>query len=305
MPEAPYSPALQAAANLLFWLWAFDDIKCDEFRPGQAAGQQVLLLCDLARAAEAPGDPSASPFTAALHDLRRQLQAVASPAQVARWADSKQPYFLANTAIAMHQSRKIIADPDTYIALRIHSGAVKPCLMLLDVADGYELPADQMERPDVKALSEMVCTLVGWDNDLLTYHKEIRRGGADHNLITVLARSQHLPVPDAVATAAAMRDRVLSLFLRLRDQVTADASTELQRYLTGLQAWIRGHLDWGMATARYRNPADPADLPYTLALTPRDHTPDPLPYPSITWWWDQLKPADRHPDLSARAPIPA
>ena len=126
---------------------------------------------------------------------------------------------------------------------------------------------------------------MGWDNDLLTYHKETRRGGADHNLVTVLARSEHLPTAEAVAKAAAIRDRVLCLFLRLRDQVTADASTELRRYLTGLQAWIRGHLDWGMATVRYRNPAD---LPQSLARTPQDAAPDPLPFPSITWWWEQL-----------------
>src|ERR1700678_560501 len=171
MPRAPKGPALQAAANLLFWLWAFDDLECDEAGAGQSAGDLVLLLCSLARAGEAPvGQFSANPFIASLADLRRQLERVASAVQVARWASAMQAYLLANTAVAVLHTRGIVPDLDTYVTLRIHSGAVKPTLMLLDVADGYELPAAQLERPEIWALNEMVCTIVGWDNDLLTYH---------------------------------------------------------------------------------------------------------------------------------------
>jgi len=201
-----------------------------------------------------------------------------------------QPYFLANTAIAVHQARETITDLDSYVAQRIHSGAVKPTLVTLDVADGYELPTAQLERPDVAALSEMVCTIVGWDNDLMTYHKETVKGGADHNLVTVLAESRSLSAAAAVAEALAMRDRVLCLFLRLRDQIAADASTELRRYVGGLEAWIRGHLDWGIETARYRNPADPAARLYSYADRPSTTDPSPLPIPTITWWWEQLRP---------------
>jgi hypothetical protein len=290
MPHAPKGPALQAAANLLFWLWAFDDLACDEIPTGQPADDQILLLCDLARAAEGHSGAPANPFAAALRDLHRLFEAVATPTQFARWASAMHPYFLANAAIAVHQSRKTTTDLDTYVALRIHSGAVKPTLVTLDVADGYELPTAQLERPDVVALSEMVCTIVGWDNDLMTYHKETMRGGADHNLVSVLAESHGLSAAEAVAEAIAMRDRVLCLFLRLRDQVTTDASTELRRYVTGLEAWIRGHLDWGMQTARYRNPADPAARLYRYAGRPRTTDPSPLPIPTITWWWDQLGP---------------
>ena len=289
MPNAPIGPALQAAANLLFWLWAFDDSECDEIGAGHSAGDLVLQLCALARCGEAPiGLTSANPFIAALADLRCQLEQVASPVQVARWCSSMQAYFLANTAVAIQNSRGEVPDLDTYVSLRIHSGAVKPTLMLLDVADGYELPASQLECPAIWALNEMVCTLVGWDNDLLSYHKEVLRGGADHNLVTVLQREGGYSADEAVCQSLAMRDRVLCLFLRLHCQVARDADPGLRRYLSGLSSWIRGHLDWGMATARYCNPEDPADLPNICSGTARDDSYEPLPIPSISWWWDQL-----------------
>jgi hypothetical protein len=160
--------------------------------------------------------------------------------------------------------------------------------MLLDVADGYELPAAQLEHPAIWALNEMVCTIVGWDNDLLTYHKEVLRGGADHNLITVLQHAYGYPADEAVSQAVAMRDRVLCLFLRLRDHVADGADLNLRRYLAGLSSWVRGHLDWGMATARYRNPENPADLPGEFADAPHDDGGEPLPIPSVAWWWGQL-----------------
>jgi hypothetical protein len=289
MPDAPKGPALQVAANLLFWLWAFDDLECDETVAGHSAGDLVLQLCDLARTCEAPvWTSSPDPFIAALADLRCELERVATPVQVARWSSSMQAYFLANTAATIQNSRGVVPDLDTYVSLRIHSGAVKPTLMLLDVADGYELPAAQLERPEIWALNEMVCTLVGWDNDLLSYHKEVLRGGADHNLVTVLQQESGYSTDQAVSAAIAMRDRVLCLFLRLHSQVARGADPGLRRYLSGLSAWVRGHLDWGMATARYCNPEDPADLPDSFAGTSRDDSHEPLLIPSILWWWDQL-----------------
>ncbi|MFE6904405.1 hypothetical protein ACFVFJ_47825 [Streptomyces sp. NPDC057717] len=307
MPRAAAGPALQAASNLLFWLWAFDDLECDEAGDGLSAGNLVLLLCDLARVVEEPtGRTHSNPFLATLADLRDQLARVATPAQVARWASAMQAYFLANAGVAIQTTRDIVPDLDTYTALRIHSGAVKPTLMLLDVADGYELPSVQMERPEIWALNEMVCTIVGWDNDVLTYHKEVLRGGANHNLVAVLTREYDCSVPEAVRRAVEMRDRVLSLFLRLRDQVAQDAGPDLRRYLTGLSAWIRGHLDWGMATARYRNPDNPADLPHVLAAAPTDDDHAPLPIPSVAWWWGQLTPAaTHHAALLGAVPAPA
>lgn len=294
MPRAPKGPALQAAANLLFWLWAFDDLECDEADMDSSAGDLVLQLCGLGRIGEAPvGRLAANPFAAALADLRSQLAQVATPVQLARWSSAMQAYFLANTAIAIQSARGIVPDLDTYVTLRIHSGAVKPTLMLLDVADGYELPAAQLEHPAIWALNEMVCTIVGWDNDLLTYHKEVLRGGSDHNLVTVLQHAYGYPADEAVSQAVAMRDRVLCLFLRLRDHVADGADLNLRRYLAGLSSWVRGHLDWGMATTRYRNPENPADLPGEFADAPPDDGGEPLPIPSVAWWWGQLPRADQ------------
>jgi hypothetical protein len=289
MPRSPKGPALQAAANLLFWLWAYDDLECDEVFDRGRIADHIVQLNDLARIVETPEvlRPS-NPFLASLADLRAQVSKWASPVQVARWASSMQAYFMANAAAAVQRTRGKVPDLDTYVAQRVHSGAVKPTLMLLDVADRYELPAAELETPDIWALNEMVCTLVGWDNDLLSYHKEVLRGGADHNLVTVLMKTRGLPAAEAVAEAVAMREAVMWLYLRLHEQVYATAGPLLRRYLTGLSSWIRGHLDWGMTTVRYRDPEAGSDLPDCLASIPDEARREPLPVSTIAWWWDRL-----------------
>ncbi|WP_447003273.1 hypothetical protein ACRAKI_26790 [Saccharothrix isguenensis] len=61
-----------------------------------------------------------------------------------------------------------------------------------------------------------------------------------------------------------MRDRVMTRFPRLRDQVAARPCGEALRiYLDGLP-------DPGWADA------------------PTDRNPDPLPISAISWWWDDL-----------------
>src|SRR5260370_19908485 len=220
MPRAPKGPALQAAANLLFWLWAFDDLECDEADMDSSAGDLVLQLCGLGRIGEAPvGRLARNPFDAALADLRSQLAQVATPVQLARWSSAMQAYFLANTAIAIQSARGTVPDLDTYVTLPIHSGAVKPTPMLLDVAGRHAPPPAPPQHPAIWALNEMVCTIVGWDNDLLTYHKEVLRGGSDHNLVTVLQHAYGYPADEAVSQAGAMPDPVLCLFPCLPDPV--------------------------------------------------------------------------------------
>lgn len=289
MPNAPMGPGLLAASNLLFWLWAYDDLECDEVQGRTSVEAHIARLYDLGRIVETPTIVSSrDPFVASLSDLRRQVDGAASPMQAARWASAMQAYFLANTAVAIHNVRGTLPDLDSYVAQRIHSGAVKPALMLLDVAEGCEVPARDMESLDVWALNEMVCTLVGWDNDLLTYHKELARGGVDHNLLTVLAESLGCPVSDALPVAIDMRERVMRLYLKLYKQAYTTAGSELRRYLRGLSSWIRGHLDWGLHTVRYRDLDAGAELPEGCAAPPDDLNPEPLPIPTISWWWGRL-----------------
>ncbi|MFE2866456.1 hypothetical protein [Embleya sp. NPDC059259] len=185
------------------------------------------------------------------------------------------------------------------------TAAVTPGLFFIELAGGYELDATDFADPWVRGLREMVVALVGWDNDITSYNKELYR--ATHygypslqNLITVLAHHHTWPTERALAEATAMRDQVMEPFLRLHHQLHTHAHENLRRYPDGLTQWVRGYLDWSSHTPRYSDPHTPNDHRTTqpdFTITAPTHTkhpraprpprpPRPLTIPTIAYWWE-------------------
>jgi len=173
---------------------------------------------------------------------------------------------------------------------------------LIPILGGYEVPAWELDNTRVRALEEMTDILTMWDNDLFAYNKETYRAArygypTKNNLLTVLARQENSSPERVLDQAIAMRDRVMLLFQRLRQQVLNAASPELARYLIGLGDWHRGYLEWALFVSnRYTEPGNPGDPVQAERLTmlpfaeqPTDDNPKPLPIPTIAWWWEQLR----------------
>jgi hypothetical protein len=114
------------------------------------------------------------------------------------------------------------------------------------------------------------------------------------NLVGALIHRDGRSLPDALEEAVRMRDHMMCLFLRLREQLWPTASSELRGLMDGLARIIRGHIDWYFApnTHRYRNPdgASPGAVTVTGGFSdkPSAGAWDPLPIPSIQWLWEQL-----------------
>ncbi|MEW2294309.1 hypothetical protein ABZ719_16635 [Streptomyces sp. NPDC006743] len=283
----------QVSADSLMWLFAFDDAHCDEGSLGRDPLELSRVLIRLLRILEAPEAPipPSGPyrnFELALRDLHGRLTSCATPVQVGRWIDAMRMYFLCQVREAADRTEKAVPDLADYALLRIHNGAMRVSVMLLDIADGYELPAADMDRADVRALTEVTCLLVGWDNDILSFRKEHTRTEDAVGLLDVLAHARDEDVSVVMDEAMLLRDQLMVLFERLGQQVIADASTDLRRYVASLGHWIRANLEWGMTCERYREPGGTSPLDLQWADTPTPLSEAPVPVPTIAWWWRQL-----------------
>jgi Terpene synthase family 2, C-terminal metal binding len=274
----------QFAADHLLWLFAFDDTFCDEGAFADDPARMALLVADLLRTAETGQPRSDLPITVALADLRRRLDRLGSPVQAARWVSALCAYLFYQVWEAGHRASRTTPDLTAYLVARISNGSMPVCVAWLDIANGYEVPGDELHRPQVRWLSEMCCAMVGFDNDIMSHWKETLRTRDGINLVDTLASQRRLPPGKVLAEAIALRDRVLARYVRLRDETVHSVSAPTRRYLSDLDAWIRGNLDWGMNSRRYRNPTDPADLPNT-AVAQRPTCTDPTPLPGIAEWW--------------------
>ncbi|HVQ94468.1 MAG TPA: hypothetical protein VMU51_25750 [Mycobacteriales bacterium] len=290
------------AADSLLWMSAFDDAYCDEGRLNHNPAELSILVAEMIRVAETGWSGSASPCARALADLRQRVDRRASPVQASRWALGWRNYLSSQVWEAAYRDLGRLPSLDEYAVARIRTGGVEAAAMWLDIAGGYEVPAAEMERPDVRALTEIASTMVGTDNDLASYPKERERSACRLNIVDVIAHERQLPTAEALRAALVYRDAVLALYLALVDQVEPQVSEATRHYISGLSAWIRGNLDWSTHTDRYRmGGQQTVRVVHTPYLDPTGFTPPP----GIAWWWAQVWP-DRidstiHPSAAVEA----
>jgi hypothetical protein len=212
---------------------------------------------------------------------------------MSRWVAAWRRYFFGLGWETLHRSQGTLPSLNEFVAMRMAGTVGMEILTTMsDIADGYELPTEDLERPAVRALTEMSWLLVAFDNDLYSYHRETLLQGNGLNAVDVIAHEDRCTVEQSISRVVAMRDRVMCLFLRVRDQLAKEAGWELNQYADSLGRWVRAHLNWGLASPRYlrplgtRSPSETwARLPTTFADRPVDAAPEPLPVPAIAWWW--------------------
>jgi hypothetical protein len=259
-------------------------------------------LNKIGRTIESPQAPILldNPWACALRDLRLELGKYATPAQVDRWIQSNLDYFSGLLWEAAVRSENRLLSVDEYVAMWIKLSAVHTVLVFTDITGDYEVSANEWSDIRVRTLREMVTILVGWDNDLTSYDKEIYRAAQRgypmvQNLVCVLQSNLGLSVDEAVVLTGHMRDRAMLRFLRLSEQVIAEGSENLIRYVRGLGQWVRGYLDYSAHSARYTDSINPDDASVTnrpgsgWPISDRledNHLIDLPPLPSISSWWE-------------------
>lgn len=284
------APGARFSAGTLMWLFAFDDAYCDEGRYSHDPCRTVNLVAEMMRIAETGRTTSRGPCARALADLRQQLDLIASPPLITRWVNTMKAYLGYQIWEASHRSTSEMPTIDEYAVARIRNGAMELSCACLEIAEGYEAPFNETEGPDVRALTEMACALVGYDNDIASYYKEHSRSDCKLNLVDVIAHERGQAPDEALPEAVAFRDAVMALYLQLHQAVEPVVSDATRRYMSGLSAWIRGNLDWSMNSARYRRPGQA-----TIAVSGDLTGPLPAftPPAGVAWWWSRMPRADR------------
>lgn len=283
---------------LMYWGGGWDDDLDDDPRlsdPGHLA-VHIAKLKRVLTAPEAPVDAT-DPYRiylSTLRDIRIEIGAHATPAQMNYLITGLGKYLDAVLWKTANQKRRQMPSLADYLVMRQADVAGPWMTALTPIGGGYELSADEVQDRRVRAISEVVGLIVGLDNDIISFHREMGNGLFRQHIIDVLMHERGCSMAEALDAAVKIRDRLMCLYLRLRDQIAENASPGLSRYVHDIGYWIRGNIEWSRDTHRYLNPIDaatktekhyqPFDL--TWADKPADDDPDPLPVPAIAWWWE-------------------
>ena len=282
------------------WMFALDDARLDDGSKPARAADIVDLSLRMVRCIEAPGSAmlGSDPVASALADLVSRTRALTTTVQFQRLAEGARDFLLGVAWQTGNIERGIMPTLADYIPGRISDVGGRFDAAFIEITNSIEVPADRLYSGPVRAATEATGFIVGCDNDILSYAKEAgpdSGGSPGQNIVNVLMHHNHCSLETALADATALRDRTMTLFLRLREQIGRDAGPDLRRYLEGLGHFIAGNIQWSDTAPRYASPRNRFALPVPGARlnvarrsTPVDARTDPLPLRTVAWWWDQL-----------------
>jgi len=242
-----------------------------------------------------------NPFIAPWRDAAQRFNDLATPTQHRRWIEGHRAFF---NGIAWEQALALSDSLPTlneYASVRMHTIGVGPARAAIEFTRGIDVPDREMDSPPVRAINEAWGVLNGWDNDLFSYGKDraaLRNSGKNgepaSNLVGLLMLTYGYTLPEALNRAVELRNRVMSLFVRLRAQLMPKASPALREYLEGVGNAIRGVLEWHLRprTSRFTElgGSGSGGIEFTVDITEipvADHE-KAVELPSIAWWWDLL-----------------
>ncbi|MHC8338367.1 terpene synthase family protein [Pseudomonas sp. HLT2-19-2] len=193
---------------------------------------------------------NSDPVLVGLRAYMKRVEQFCTPSQVARVRQISIAMFVtmaAEGAWRIYGTKPTIAE---YLASR-QVNSFWPCLVLIDPVGGYEIPANLYSQPEVHhitALASLATTLV---NDLYSAYKEHVNEVGEFKLPYLLATQHNCNLQQAIDHIANIHDDVMRDYEAAEHKLLTNASPLLKRYLTGLNAWIAGNLEWHKTSARY------------------------------------------------------
>jgi len=298
VPEAT-TEYYQVAADWVYWGFFFDDAHCDEGDEARAPHRIVSLAARLLRILDS-GDErlcAGNRYLLGLSDLAHRYQKLATPVQFERWVTAHRRWLF---GVVQHVTcRALGAAPglDEYLLMRLHDAGGPPTQAMFEFANDAEIPGGEMDSPPVRAITELFWMVASLDNDRVSRYREVLEQRDRYNAVDVIAHERAVSESAAMAEMIELRDRMMVLLLRMRDDLARTGSEPLRRYLTTLGHGIRSNIDWSLRTPRYSALGRTDQYPNGVRLrlrsgcteTPADARREPPPIPSIAWWWAQAR----------------
>ena len=260
-PDTDDPDRLMLAARWACALWATDDVYTDDETMGRdprlAGGRLALALAAL-RPPPLHGDLASQlaealrsdPVLIALGSSVEWLERNATSAQVARARQDAVNSFLMWTAKASWRMADHRPPVWEYLAIR-QIDNFQPCMALIDVVGGYEVPDVVFSDPRVQRAYALAGSVAVLTNDIYSMAREGRQG--DYNLPQLIAVERNCSLQEAVDISVAYRTDLVHALEDVHRGLVAYPSPELQRFLLGLWAWIGGCDEWHRTSERYHS----------------------------------------------------
>lgn len=203
----------------------------------------------------------ADPAGQLLLSLRERLLAASSEEWIDRFANDVEEYLLRGTLRgAEHWTAGSVPTLEEYERQRGFDSSVYACQDMIEICGGHRVDADLFEADDFAHLRKLCTRVVAFVNDLVSYTKEVVRHASPNNLLHVMMVEYSMSLDDAITASVELINRDCAEYESLSAAAIEAAGArrrEVQAYVRGQRAWMRGNLQWSLATRRYEDPLSP------------------------------------------------
>lgn len=246
---------LQLIADWNSWTFLLDD-QFDEhsvgFDPHALEQLSDRILAILGGAAPSPSAPATFH---ALHDIACRLRARRDDMWMERFGACVRASLAAGQWEAGNRAAGRMPREREYRHMRLFTSGVFCYLTLIELAAQIALPDAIVHHPAVQYLAQTTNRVICWSNDLFSLLKEVARRDV-HNLVIILQHERQLSLDSAVQEVTVDHDAEVEAFQHGRAQLPSFGAAHddaVQRYVDGMQAWMRANMDWSLATGRYQS----------------------------------------------------
>ncbi|KAI5119819.1 hypothetical protein M0805_006952 [Coniferiporia weirii] len=159
---------------------------------------------------------------------------------------------------AEQRESQTVLSSEEYRIFRRENGAVKPTFDMIECCLGIELPDEVIDDPTFKRLYNTALDIILWANDLHSYNMEqAREGHSFSNIITVVMKEKGIALQEAIDYVAAELQTFFTQFVAdkaVLPSFGAVVDSHLRGYISGMEDWIAGYLQFAFETPRYFGP---------------------------------------------------
>ncbi|MBD2494751.1 terpene synthase family protein [Nostoc sp. FACHB-280] len=244
---------LKVANDWMSWIFIWDD-QCDmsTLKPEVLKAYHTRFIQILKGAKLTNEDIHLS---YALSDIRMRMLRLGSQQVFNHFINTFEDYFDGCEKEANISMLKIIPSVETYMNIRRATIGVETSLALTEFCDKLQI-SDFLRNHDIlNQIKRMATNIICWSNDIFSYPKELAINHV-HNLVLILQNQQKISLNSAINLAVNMHNQEVKNLTKMEACIPSygeEIDNEIAQYLSGIHAWISGHLAWYSYSGRYQS----------------------------------------------------
>lgn len=231
--------------NITFIL---DDYSDDEGRTGAR-----VMADSFMNALRDPTRDDGTPFGQMAREFRGRLNTASATARQ-RFIDTFDHYLDATVREAENREHGTVLGLEDFMELRRGNSGVEVAFALIECILTIDLPPEVFEHPGLSKLRNLTGNMLFAANDVYSYNKEQAGGHAANNLITVIQGERGVELQGAFDIAGEFFEGYVQEYLGCKEALPSwgpETDEAVSRYITGLECWVRGGIEWSLTGPRY------------------------------------------------------